>query len=166
MSDISELATLIPADRVIGLTLVDGVILAGRAQVLSGGWLRLIGNADDRLINLAHVVMIDLNRGRLDQGPSGVDEALPRPRSKDTPVKVGSKVPARPWTDGDLKALADAMLDGGQDAELAERFHRTRSQVRDLRQGFECNRGNLVEDQISPAAVAWIHRWRRVLSGG
>lgn len=161
----TDLAAHIPTDRIIGLTLVDGVMLAGRGEVLSHGWLRLISNAEERLINLAHVVMIDLNRGRLDPGPQGVDANLPRPTSKDIPVKVGSKVPARPWTDADLKALADAILDGGQDAQLAERFHRGRTQIRDLRQGFECNRGNLVEDQITPAAVAWIHRWRRVLSG-
>lgn len=160
----SNLADVIPTNRVIGLTLVDGVILAGKAEVVNDGWLRLVTSADERLINLAHVVLIDLNRGQLDQGPQGIDDALPRPRSKDTPVKVGSKVPARPWTDTDLKALADAILDGGQDAQLAEKFHRTRGQIRDLRQSFECNRGNLIEDQISPAAVSWIHRWRRVLT--
>ncbi len=160
-----DLAALIPCDRVVGLTLVDGVILAGRAEMVSSTWLRLVSNSDERLVNVAHVVMIDLNRGRLDPGPQDVDAHLPRPTSKDTPVKVSSKVPARPWTDADLKALADAILEGGQDTQLAERFHRGRSQIRDLRQGFECNRGNLVEDQITPAAVAWIHRWRRVLSG-
>ncbi len=155
----------LPSDRLIALHLADKTILVGRAEPLDGGWVCLRSRDGARLVNLDHVTFIDLNEAGEDPGEQQVDERVPRPRSKDTPVKVGSKAPARPWTDEDLKVLSDGFLDGHQDAPLADRFNRTRSQIRDLRQAFECNRGNVVEDQISPAATTWIPRWRRVLSG-
>ena len=163
--DLPSLAAAIPADRLIALHLANGAILPGRAKLLAGGWVRLSTSDSEQLVNLAHVAAIDLNEGRTDPGPR-IQDGLPKPRSKDVPFKVGSKVPARPWTDADLKALSEGFLDGVLDNELAEKHHRTRGQIRDLRQGFECNRGNLIEDQVSPAAVTWIHRWRRVLTAG
>ena len=156
-------AEAIPTDRLIALHLANGVILPGRVHVLRDGWVRLYTSERVQLVNLAHVLTIDLNVGQTDPGPL-VQEGLPKPRSKDVPFKVGSKVPARPWSDADLKALSEGFLDGLLDPELAEQHHRTRGQIRDLRQAFECNRGNLIEDQISPAATTWIHRWKRVLT--
>ena len=38
--------------------------------------------------------------------------------------------------------------------------------IKQLRQGFEAARGNLVEDQVGEVAATWIHRWRRLLAGG
>ncbi len=163
--DLSSLADSIPTDRLIALHLANGAILPGRVEVLADGWVCLRTSDSVQLVNLAHVAAIDLNAGRSDPGPY-VQDGLPKPRSKDVPFKVGSKVPARPWSDADLKALSEGFLDGVQDVELATKHHRTRGQIRDLRQGFECNRGNLIEDQISPAAVTWVHRWRRVLTAG
>lgn len=158
-----HLTEAIPTDRLIALHLANGAILPGRVHVLSDGWVRLHTSDRVQLINLAHVVAMDLNEGQTDPGPL-VQEGLPKPRSKDVPFKVGRKVPARPWSDADLKELSEGFLDGLLDPELAERHHRTRGQIRDLRQGFECNRGNLIEEQISPAATTWIQRWRRVLT--
>lgn len=158
----ARLAEAIPRDRLIALHFANGAILPGRVEVLTHGWVRLRTRDSEQLVNLAHVAAIDLNQGQTDPGPL-VQEGLPKPRSKDVPFKVGNKVPARPWTDADLKALSEGFLDGALDPELAERHHRTRGQIRDLRQGFECNRGNLIDDQISPAAATWVQRWHRVL---
>ncbi len=153
----------IPPERLVALHLIDRSILVGRVRDDVPGWLRLLTVDGERLVNLAHVISIDLNEGASDPGAQ-IDSGIPRPRSKDAPVKVGSKAPGRPWTDADLKDLAEGFLDGKQDADLALAFHRTRNQIRDLRQGFEVNRGNLVEEQVTPAATTWVNRWQRVLA--
>jgi hypothetical protein len=61
-------------------------------------------------------------------------------------------------------AIAYAYLDGIEDGDLAQRFSRSRGQIKELRQAFECARGNLVEDQISPIAATWVARWRKALT--
>ena len=153
----------IPPERLIALHLENKAILIGRAEQVADNWVRLQTPDGIKLVNLDHVLLIDLNEGLRDPGPQ-VDEGLGKPRSKDIPMKMGSKAPGRPWTDDDLKQLSEGFLDGALDAQLAERYHRTRGQIRDLRQGFECNRGNAVEEQISPAATTWVARWHRVLN--
>jgi hypothetical protein len=117
----------------------------------------------ERLVNLDHVVFIDLE-SPVAMPPEPVDSRLPRPQSKDRPMKVGSRTPGRPWNDADLKALSEGFLDGLPDRLLAERHNRIASQIRDLHQAFECQRGNVPEDQLSPAASTWVDRWRRVLA--
>lgn len=141
----------------------NGQILIGRALPAAEGWLRVTTKEGERLVNLAHVVLIDIETVELERDQE-VDEGLLRPRSKERPVKVGMKTPGRPWQDGDLKALSEGFLDGLSDKVLADRHHRVFSQVRDLRQAFECQRGNLPDDQLSPAASTWVARWRRVLA--
>jgi len=89
---------------------------------------------------------------------------LMKPQSLERPRVLTRTAPARAWQDEDLKKLATGFLDGDDDATLSEAHHRARSQIRELRQAFECARGNLVEDQISPVAQTWITRWRRVLT--
>ncbi len=146
------------------VVLAQGEIFVGEVEWSGKGWLRLRTDAGQRLINLAHVAVISFDGSVLDQDGDAVDAALPKPSSKDRPVKV-SQAPGRPWHDDELKRLADAFLDGHEDAELAERHKRARPAIKQLRQGFECARGNLVEDQISPVAATWVPRWRRVLAG-
>ncbi len=159
------LASAIPTDRPIILHLVGGHVLVGHGQPLEGGWLRLRSRDCERLVNLVHVVLIDASDG-VSEESSPIDAALPRPKSKDTPIKLGSRAPGRAWTDPDLKALSEGFLDHVNDSDLAQRHHRTKGQIRDLKQAFECQRGNLVEDEISPAARLWVDRWRRVLRKG
>ncbi len=157
----------LPPERLIALHLADKTVLIGRSEPVEGvgEWVRLTSNDGVRLVNLAHVTFIDLNEGKRDPGPQ-VDDGIPRPRSKDVPVKVGSKAPGRPWTDEDLKQLSEGFLDGALDTVLADRFNRTRTQIRDLRQGFEANRGNHdFPVEQNPAASTWVDRWRRVLGG-
>jgi hypothetical protein len=156
----------LPPERLIALHLDNKSVLIGRAEQVADNWVRFATPDGVKLVNLNHVTLIDLNDGLRDPGPQ-VDEGLARPRSKDIPLKVGSKAPGRPWNDDDLKQLSEGFLDGENDAQLAERFHRTRGQIRDLRQGFECNRGNheFPIDQ-NPAASLWVDRWQKVLSRG
>jgi hypothetical protein len=159
-------AELLPSGRLVIVLLADGTPMPGRVLALADGWLHLRDLDGEQLINLAQVAGIRLQEGaQASEADPGDPEALPRPRSKDRPVKVGSGATGRPWTEPELRALAEAFLDGGQDGELAERFRRTRGQITELHRGFECARGNLVEDQISPAAQAWVPRWRRLLAG-
>jgi hypothetical protein len=157
------LALLTPGTPV-AVHLSDGSQHHGLVHVLGGGWMQLIAPAGVLLINLEQVVMVALN-GPERAAPSPIDHPRPRPVSKDVPVKVGSRAPGRPWQDGDLKALADGFLEGGTEAALSERFHRTRAQIKLLRQGFECARGTIMEDEINEVARTWIARWRRVLGG-
>ncbi len=93
-----------------------------------------------------------------------VEVAKPKPSSKDAPIRAGGKALGRAWLDEDLKTLADAYLDAVEDGDLALRFNRSRGQIKELRQAFECARGNLVEDQISPIAATWVARWRKALT--
>jgi hypothetical protein len=162
---LAMLADLLVPGRLVLLRLADGTPVAGRVRAVADGWLSLGDLDGEQAINLAHVASV---RGQ-DSTPEATAErdegGLMRPRSKEAPVKVGARAVGRPWTEPELKGLADAFLDGHQDGELAARFNRTRSQVTELHRAFECARGNLVEDQISPAAQTWVPRWRRVLAG-
>lgn len=151
----------LPRDRLILLTLANGTPLPGRVRSQDHDWVELENNEGIRLVNLAHVAVVDLNTGA--PRVEIVDEELPRPRSAEAPRKVTGRAPGRPWTDSDLKDLSEGFLDGLPDKLLADRHGRTFSQVRDLRQAFECQRGNVPDDQLSPAASTWVDRWRRVL---
>jgi hypothetical protein len=150
----------LPRHRLILLTLANGTPLPGRVTDQQDGWVTLENSDGSRLVNLAHVAVIDLNAGI--PRTEVVDEDLPKPRSAEAPRKV-SRAPGRPWTDSNLKDLSEGILDGLPDKALADRHGRTFSQVRDLRQAFECQRGNVPVDQLSPAATTWVDRWRRVL---
>jgi hypothetical protein len=114
------------------------------------------------LVNLTHACALVLDTK---EAPVPfVEIAKPKPSSKDNPIRVGAKALGRAWLDEDLKTLADAYLDGVEDGELSQRLNRARSQIRELRQAFECARGNLIEDQISPIAATWVARWRKALT--
>lgn len=158
--------TLLPG-RLIALRLADGTPMAGRVVALDGAWLHLHDLDGGHLLNLAQVAVVHLDQGGRDDGHRGVvaDGALPRPRSNDQPRKAGARTPGRAWDEVELKRLSEAFLDNASDGELALRFHRTRAQITELHRGFECARGNLSEDDLSPAAVLWVERWRRVLAG-
>jgi hypothetical protein len=159
-----EPLALLQAGTVVAIQLADGSRCHGVIRAHGGGWVHLLGNAGTMLVNLSQVISVELNPVA-PEVPSPIDHPRPRPVSKDVPVKVGSRAPGRPWRDEDLKGLADGFLDGRTDPELSERCHRTRSQVKELRQGFECARGMIMEDEISQVARTWIARWRRVLAG-
>jgi hypothetical protein len=155
---------LLAAGTPVVVHLSDGSQHHGLVHLMGGGWMHVIAPAGALLINLDQVVMVALAAAP-PVSPSPIDHPRPRPVSKDIPVKVGSRAPGRPWQDADLKALADGFLEGGNEAALSERFHRTRSQIKLLRQGFECARGTIMEDDIDEVARTWIARWRRVLGG-
>lgn len=151
--------------RLIALRLADGTPMAGRVVAVDGPWLQLHDLDGGHLVNLAQVAVVHLDQQGRAEGAVAAEGALPQPRSKDQPRKVGSRAPGRPWDEAELKSLSEAFLDGAGDGELALRFHRTRSQITELHRGFECARGNLTEDDLSPAAHLWVARWRRVLAG-
>ncbi len=147
--------------RHITAVLSSGQQCRGTVTNIGKGWITLGGGEQMVLVQITHVAAINL-----DSKPTPspiVDIAMPKPTSKETPVRAGSKALGRAWLDDDLKKLADAYLDGAQDAELAQRFSRAKGQIKELRQAFECARGNLVDDQISPIAATWVPRWRKAL---
>jgi hypothetical protein len=148
--------------RPVTVYLVGNRVHRGQVDGVGNGWLMLKG-VPARLINLAQVVEIMVED--VPAEAEAPDALLPKPRSKDGPVKAGSRAPGRPWADEDLQGLAHAFLDGGNDSALAERFGRTRGQITLLRQGFECARGNIADDAIPPVAQTWVARWRKVLAG-
>jgi hypothetical protein len=158
------LSQLIPG-RSVAAHLTNGQVVRGLVTGLRGGWLSLGGAKDGDspvLINLTHASALVLDTKA---APTAViDAPKPKPQSKEAPQRAGSKALGRAWLDEDLKALADAYLDGAEDGDLAQRFNRSRGQIKELRQAFECARGNLVEDQISPIAATWVARWRKALT--
>jgi len=163
----SDLRPFLPPGRRVTAQLVQGPLYRGAVRRVVDGWLLLETEAGNVLINLEQVAVISQEAGAEDDDEAALEgldaeERLPKPRSAERPNRA-SKVPARPWKEEDLKQLSEAFLDGIDDAELATRFHRTRGQLKELRQGFECARGNLVDDQISETAATWVVRWQRLL---
>jgi hypothetical protein len=160
-----DLRHFLPPGRRVAVQLAQGPVLRGEVRRTVDGWVLLETGEAQQLINLDHVAMITHEGGAADDDEEVEEglESLPKPTSAERPTRA-SRAPGRPWKDDDLRELADAFLDGHQTEELATRFNRTKGQVRELRQGFECARGNLVEDQISPVARTWVERWRRVLT--
>ncbi|HEX3132592.1 MAG TPA: hypothetical protein VHX44_03295 [Planctomycetota bacterium] len=155
------LSQLIPG-RSVAAHLNNGQVVRGTVTGLRGGWLSLGDGTKAVLVNLAHAnaLVLDTNAA-----PAAfVEVTKPKPLSKDAPIRAGGKALGRAWLDEDLKTLADAYLDGIEDGDLAQRFNRSRGQIKELRQAFECARGNLVEDQISPIAATWVARWRKALT--
>lgn len=137
---------------------VDGEDLSGEVLVCANGWLRLRLGGDDTLVNLAQVAWI---LGVGDAPPA--EAALPQPEAKELVARHGSTAPGRPWTDEAVQAVVRGFLDDQGDAELASRHGRTRSQVTVLRQAWECARGNIADDRLSPAAQLWVERIRRAM---
>jgi hypothetical protein len=142
----------------ISIRLANGAHVQGQIEARDSSWLRLRTPVGTSYVQLTHIAVISV-------GGDAVGEGLPKPTSKDAPVKSGARAPGRAWSEDELRLLADAFLDGKHDSDLAERFHRTRGAIKEMHQGFEAARGNLVEDQISPVARTWVSRWRRVLGG-
>jgi hypothetical protein len=141
---------------------VDGARITGSVIACANGWLRLAAPDGEVLINLALVSWV---RGDGAPAPT-TDDDLPRPVAKDVIARPGSKAPGRPWTDGQIQAVIDEFLNDRQDGEIAEVHGRTRNQVTVLRQAWECARGNLADDGISPAAQLWVERIRRAMRPG
>ena len=149
--------------RTVTVHLIGGQVVRGQVASLRGGWLHVANEPSGALINLMQAATIALDSH---VAPSSVTDApRPRPESKDRPQRAAGTALGRAWLDEDLRAVADAFLDGSQDGAIAERTHRSRGQISALRQAFECARGNLVEEQISPIAATWVARWRKVLAG-
>jgi hypothetical protein len=157
------LSELMPG-RHIAAVLANGQQCRGMITGIRGGWLSLGGNDKTVLVNLAQTAAITL-----DAKPAPVpqfDMALPKPTSKEAPIRAVGKALGRAWLDEDLKALANAYLDGEEDSAIAQRISRARVQIKELRQAFECARGNVAEDQISPIAATWVPRWHKALRPG
>jgi len=135
----------------------DGRRLRALVSAAEGAWLTLA--VDGRRVDL-HLAQVAL----------AAEDRLP-PLTRDTQParptrKPSRRSPGRPWSDEELRLLADAFLDGAVNKDLAREFGRTAAIIGHLRQGFECARGNLTEDQIDEVAQSWVHRWRRVLCPG
>jgi len=136
----------LPPGRRVSVQLAQGPVYRGAVR-RHLGWLAAARDRDreaaNLLLNLDHVAVITQEPSG--EEPGGHLEALPketlpsRPRQS-VQTRV-SRAPGRAWKDDDLRTLADAFLDGGEDVDLAGRFNRSRGQIKELRQGFECARG-------------------------
>lgn len=145
----------------------DGETIEGSITSCANGWLRLSGADGDMLVNLAQIAWVrGIGGGQAAAATEPEDDAgLPRPVSKDVVAKPGSKAPGRPWSDDAIRAVVDELLNDRPDGEIANLHGRTRHQVTVLHQAWECARGNLAEDQLSPAAQLWVDRIRKVMRG-
>lgn len=147
--------SLLTPGRVVHLRL-DGEFLTGSVIAVANGWIRLTSANGELLVNLAQVAWL-----RAEGAPP--DSERPVPTAKDIGSRSGSRVPGRPWDDETVRSVVDGFLNDLQDGDLAERHGRTRNQITILRQAWECARGNLAEDQLSPAAQTWVSRIQAVM---
>jgi len=154
------LSVLTPG-RIVHLRL-DGEVLSGAVIATANGWLRLSGADGEILVNLAQVAWI-----RTDGAPTGpiIDDERPKPTPKEMGGRAGSRAPARPWSDESIRAAVEGFLNDRQDGDLADELGRTRHQITILHQAWECARGNIPDDQLSPAAQTWVSRIRHVMTG-
>jgi hypothetical protein len=151
--------------RPIAASMANGEQCRGVIIEIGEGWLLLGGqgsNGDKSvLVNMQHICSLVLD---VKPAPTAIiDAPKPKPASKEAPQKTGLKALGRAWLDEDLQQLADAFLDGHDDVILSQRFSRAKNQIKELRQAFECARGNLVDDQVSAIALTWVPRWRKAL---
>ncbi len=150
------LSVLTPG-RLVHLRL-DGEFLTGSVIATANGWLRLSSANGELLVNISQVAWI---RAEGEVTAAQPERLVPSP--KDIVARPGSRAPGRPWSDETVRAVVDGFLNDRLDGELAEQHGRTRSQITILHQAWECARGNLPEDQLSPAAQLWVGRIRNVM---
>ncbi len=144
--------------------LADGTVVSGILERAAKGWLRMQTSTGPILIHLAHVAL--LKPGDADAAGIGLGavEDSSSPRGAQGRAPRGAAAATADWSPEQLRALADGLLDGHSDSELAARLGQRKAHIGSLRQAFECARGNMVDDEIPPAARVWISRWRDVLS--
>jgi len=147
------LSVLTPG-RTVHLRL-DGEVVSGSVIATANNWLRLSGGDGEILVNLAQVAWI-----RADGAPVS---DLPVPAPKDVVARPGSRVPGRPWSVEAIRAVVEGFLNDKPDGEIADQQGRTRHQITQIHQAWECARGNMPEDQLSPAAQPWVERIRTVM---
>ncbi len=130
--------------------LVGGQRVEGELLRVCGRWLELADGATLRWLNGDHIVLIAAGAGAL-------PDAAPSPRPKRGAAGAGT-----PWQDQDLRLLADALLDGIADGELAREFGRKPAEIAVLRRALTCLRGEVMEEDLDPAAASWVPRLRGI----
>ncbi|MEK7413197.1 MAG: hypothetical protein AAB263_07755 [Planctomycetota bacterium] len=131
--------------------------ITGTIVHTANGWMRMTASNGDVLVNLATVTWIHA------LGPAPERDEANKPEAHEIGDRQGSRVPGRPWSEASVKTIIDGFLSDQQDSDLAETHGRTRHQITVLRHAWECARGNMTEDRISPAAQEWVPRIRRIL---
>ncbi len=140
--------------------LSDGSRVQAEVRACAGRWVEAVCDGVGIQLNLNQVICY-----AADALPACLSGAPPRAagaRGKPKRPKTGTS-PGRRWEDDELRLLANAFLDGAVDRDLAREFSRTIAIIKQLRQAFECARGNLDEERVGEVAQSWIPRWRRVL---
>ncbi|MFW5698780.1 MAG: hypothetical protein ACOCZK_00240 [Planctomycetota bacterium] len=139
--------------------LSDGSRVQAEVRTRAGHWVEAVCDGLVFQLNLDQVVCFAA--GALPACLAGSDTRAGGSARRIRPKAGGS--PGRRWEDDELRLLANAFLDGAIDRDLAREFGRTVAIIKQLRQAFECARGNLDEDRVGEVAQSWIPRWRRVL---
>jgi len=140
--------------------LADGTVVTGVIERAAKGWLRVQTSTGPVLVHLTHVALIKPG----DAEAAGIGLGSQEDSSPTRGSSRGAPAASADWSPEQLRALADGLLDGHTDTELAARLGQRKAHIVTLRQAFECARGNMVDDEIPPAARVWISRWREVLS--
>ncbi|MFW5829260.1 MAG: hypothetical protein ACOCXA_03265 [Planctomycetota bacterium] len=154
--DLVRACTVEDADVIV--ILVDGRRLHGRLLGADAAWLLLQPEQGRILLPVAQVQAVLAAGAELPNavGGRGRRRAAAGPGATQPPADV---------SDEDLRRFADAFLDGLSDADIAASHGRSRSLIRILHMAFEGIRCNCDEDDLPPAAQAWIGRFRSVLAG-
>ncbi|TVR40373.1 MAG: hypothetical protein EA402_13790 [Planctomycetota bacterium] len=137
--------------------LSNGSWVQGRLCARHADWLELQQEAGHYAVARSAIALLIL-AGRFDAPPA---KAPARPR-------VAGRGPAEksPVPDADiLRRVCSGILDGIEGPELRAMSGLGAGELARLRQAFECARGNLMSEDIPPAARAWVEPIRRALGG-
>jgi hypothetical protein len=161
---------------------LDGLTVIGQWVGMADGWLHLDAVAGPMVLRPEAIAAMGTGT------PPAVSPAEPRGgapdadsnhqrqtkvmtsgSSKKSKKKAGTADATRPAIapapDPDtMRRIVGGFLDDQTDVDLAQRFGRPKREIQALRAAFECGRGNVVEDQLSNQAMAWLPALREALS--
>ena len=141
-----------------------GVEIVGVAQQILDGFVTISTEQGEVLLAWQHIVAIAHPDCSLVPHAEAHEELPAKTRKKRAAAGSASGKKGKDWSSDELKSLVGGFLDGETDADLALRFGARRGMIASMRQAFECQRGNFVEDEIDSVAKTWVGRIQEALN--
>ena len=136
----------------------DGIQLHGLVEQLSEHMWQVRDGSKQAWVNCDQIIALSPK----DQPLTVAAAATVTKRSSKKATTTSKK--GKDWDDDQLRALISGFLDGELDAVLAKQFSARRGMIASMRQAFECQRGNLVDEQLDDVAKTWVSRIREALT--
>lgn len=138
----------------LALQLQDGTRLKGTLEMVDGEWL-LVDCAGARVAIAKQQIAVLGYEGRLPTKGAGSGKKAPASAAAPATAELDETI---------VRQLLDGFLDGHSIETLMQISGLGKKEVKLWHQAFECARGNLVDDQIPPAARALLPQLRSVFS--